>query len=48
MRIVISQRLLIKGFLNFDYTDKLFGQFLREVSKGITDGRIRHQDSKRE
>ena len=44
MRLVISQRLLIQGFLNFDYAEKLYGEFQREVSKGITDGLIKYRE----
>jgi NADPH-dependent curcumin reductase CurA len=44
MRQVISQRLHIQGFLNFDYADKHYGEFHREVSKGITDGLINYRE----
>jgi NADPH-dependent curcumin reductase len=44
MRLVISQRLRIQGFLNFDYLDKLYGEFQREVSRGITDGLIKYRE----
>lgn len=35
MRLVISQRLLIQGFLNFDYIDKLFAEFQHVVGNNI-------------
>jgi NADPH-dependent curcumin reductase CurA len=44
MRLVISQRLRIQGFLNFDYTEKLYGDFQREVSDGIAAGLIRYRE----
>jgi NADPH-dependent curcumin reductase CurA len=44
MRRVISQRLLIQGFLNFDYTEKLYDEFQSEVSKGITEGHIKYRE----
>lgn len=44
MSHVISQRLLIQGFLNFDYKEKLYGTFQREVSKGIIEGRIKYRE----
>jgi NADPH-dependent curcumin reductase CurA len=44
MRLVISQRLLIQGFLNFDYAEKLYGEFQSEVSKGITAGQIKYRE----
>ena len=44
MRLVISQRLLIQGFLNFDYAEKLYGTFQSEVARGITNGRIKYRE----
>ena len=44
MRLVLSQRLRIQGFLNFDYADKLYGEFQREVAQGITDGLIKYRE----
>lgn len=44
MRSVISQRLLIQGFLNYDYTDKVYGEFQNEVAQGITDGHIKYRE----
>jgi len=44
MRLVISQRLLIQGFINFDYKQKLYSKFQSEVSKGITDGQIKYRE----
>lgn len=44
MMRVISQRLHIQGFLNFDYTEKLYSQFQSEVSKGIQDGLIKYRE----
>ena len=36
---------LIQGFLNFDYTEKLYDEFQSEVSKGITDGHIQYREN---
>jgi NADPH-dependent curcumin reductase CurA len=44
MMRVISQRLHIQGFLNFDYAEKLYSQFQSEVSKGIQDGLIKYRE----
>jgi len=44
MRLVLSQRLRIQGFLNFDFKDKLYGEFQREVSQGIMDGLIKYRE----
>ena len=44
MRLVLSQRLHIQGFINYDFKDKLYGDFQREVAQGITDGRIKYRE----
>jgi NADPH-dependent curcumin reductase CurA len=44
MRLILSQRLRIQGFLNFDYKDKRYDEFQREVSQGITDGLIKYRE----
>lgn len=44
MRVVISQRLLIQGFLKFDYAERLYGQFQAEVAQGIASGRIKYRE----
>jgi len=44
MRLVLSQRLHIQGFINYDYKVKLYGEFQREVSQGITDGLIKYRE----
>ena len=44
MRLVISQRLLIQGFINCDYADKLFAKFQSEISQGITSGHIKYRE----
>ncbi len=44
MRLVISQRLLIQGFLNFDYIDKLFAEFQHVVGNNILGGAIKYRE----
>ena len=44
MGLVISHRLLIQGFINFDFAEKLYDEFQREVSKGITNGHIKYRE----
>lgn len=44
MRSVISQRLLIQGFLNFDYKDKLFSEFQHVVGNNIAGGAIKFRE----
>jgi hypothetical protein len=44
MEAILHQRLLVQGFLVFEYTDSLYEQFQREVSQGIVDGRIKYRE----
>ena len=44
MRLILSQRLHIQGFINYDFNDKLYAEFQREVAQGITDGRIKYRE----
>jgi NADPH-dependent curcumin reductase len=44
MREIIVKRLTLQGFLNFDFAEAHFGEFLREVSKWIAEGRVRYRE----
>jgi NADPH-dependent curcumin reductase len=44
MRQILSQRLLVQGLINYDFTDELYADFQREVSKGISEGRIKYRE----
>lgn len=44
MRAILSKRLTLRGFINFDFAEEHFAAFLREVGAGITEGRIRYRE----
>jgi NADPH-dependent curcumin reductase len=44
MRQVLVQRLLIQGLLNYDFTDKYYDTFVHEVSKWISEGRVKYRE----
>lgn len=44
MRIILSKRLTLRGFINYDFDDELYGDFQREISVGIADGKIRYRE----
>jgi NADPH-dependent curcumin reductase len=44
MREVLSKRLTVRGFINYDFAEEHYTAFLRTVSAGIADGRIRYRE----
>jgi NADPH-dependent curcumin reductase len=44
MRAILSNRLIVQGFLNYDFEKDHYDDFLREVSQGIADSRIRYRE----
>jgi len=44
MRTILSLSLTIRGFINYEFEKDLDEDFLREVSAGIADGRIRYRE----
>ena len=44
MRAILSNRIIIQGFINYDFENEHYDDFLREVSQGIGDGRIRYRE----
>lgn len=44
MRTILSMSLTVRGFINYEFENDLYPEFLREVSKGIQDGRIRYRE----
>ena len=44
MREILSNRLTIRGFINYDFAEQHYAQFLREVGAGLADGRIRYRE----
>ena len=44
MREILSNRLTVRGFINYDFAEQHYAQFLREVGAGLADGRIRYRE----
>jgi NADPH-dependent curcumin reductase CurA len=44
MREVLSKSLTLRGFINHDFASEHYADFLRNVSAGIADGRIRYRE----
>jgi NADPH-dependent curcumin reductase CurA len=44
MRALLSNRITIRGFLYYDFEKESYDDFLREVSQGVVDGRIRYRE----
>jgi NADPH-dependent curcumin reductase CurA len=44
MREILSNRLTVRRFINYDFAEQHYAQFLHEVSAGIADGRIRYRE----
>ncbi len=44
MRQVLVQRLLIQGLLNYDFTDEYYDSFILDVSKWISEGRVKYRE----
>src|SRR5689334_23223545 len=44
MREVLSKRLTLRGFINYDFAEQHYAEFLREVGAGVADGRIRYRE----
>jgi NADPH-dependent curcumin reductase CurA len=44
MREVLSKSLTLRGFINYDFAEEHYPAFLRTVSAGIADGRIRYRE----
>lgn len=44
MREILSKSLTLRGFINAEFTEQYYGEFLREVGAGVADGRIRYRE----
>jgi NADPH-dependent curcumin reductase len=44
MREILSKSLTLRGFLNYEFADGHYQEFLCEVSAGIAEGRIRYRE----
>ena len=44
MREILSKSLTLRGFINYEFASEHFATFLKTVSAGIADGRIRYRE----
>jgi NADPH-dependent curcumin reductase CurA len=44
MRAVLTRSLTLRGFINTEFVAEHYADFLRIVSAGLTDGRIRYRE----
>jgi NADPH-dependent curcumin reductase CurA len=44
MREILSKSLTVRGFINYEFAEQYYAEFLREVGAGIADGRIRYRE----
>jgi NADPH-dependent curcumin reductase len=44
MRTILTRSLTMRGFINYEFEMELYEDFLRDVSAGIADGRIRYRE----
>jgi len=44
MRQILSKSLTLRGFINYDFAEQHYADFLREVGAGIAEGRIRYSE----
>ena len=44
MRAILSNRITVQGFINYDFANDHYDDFLREISQGLADGRIRYRE----
>ena len=44
MRAILTKSLTVRGFINYEFAAEHYPAFLREVSAGIADGRIRYRE----
>jgi hypothetical protein len=44
MRQILTQRLLVRGFINYDFAKEYYADFLRDVPKWIAEGRVKYRE----
>ncbi|MGD0155694.1 MAG: NADP-dependent oxidoreductase [Terracidiphilus sp.] len=44
MRQILNQRILVRGFINYDFTKEYYADFLRDVAKWIAEGRVKYRE----
>lgn len=45
MRQILTQRILMRGFINYDFANEYYADFLRDVESGISEGRIKYRET---
>jgi NADPH2:quinone reductase len=44
MRAILTKSLTLRGFINTEFADAHYADFLKVVSAGLADGRIRYRE----
>jgi NADPH-dependent curcumin reductase len=44
MREILSKSLTVRGFINYEFAEQHYAEFLREVGAGVAAGRIRYRE----
>jgi NADPH-dependent curcumin reductase len=45
MRQILSQRILMRGFINYDFAKEYYADFLGDVERWISEGRIKYRET---
>jgi NADPH-dependent curcumin reductase CurA len=45
MRQILNQRILVRGFINYDFTKEYYADFLGDVGRWISEGRIKYRET---
>ena len=44
MRQILNQRILVRGFINYDFAKEYYADFLRDVAKWISEGKVKYRE----
>ncbi|HTR25605.1 MAG TPA: NADP-dependent oxidoreductase [Terriglobales bacterium] len=44
MRAILTKSLMVRGFINYEFSNEHYGDFLRDVSGWLAEGRIRYRE----
>jgi len=44
MRQILAKSLMVRGFINYEFSKEHYGNFLRDVSRWVEEGRIRYRE----
>ena len=44
MRQILNQRILVRGFINYDFANEYYADFLGDVERWISEGRIKYRE----